>query len=273
MTLMTVPDRPLGRGRPFAIHTSFPKNSELGWIVHDVLDLMLPTEIPVPLPGDPLWVSRYLNQWIGRGRLVARDWLPAVCNAIRLNNLRGADDAQYRTNLDIALLRHVDLRQVWTPQVCRRSRLPMGVGSLWCEIAMDLAIFTGERGALSFVLAHEIVHAINALGIVAPALADWRAFQASFRSGLNREVGAMIESRMLDSFLDDYGGDELTLVGRFWPSAKVEEWYEQYRQWSSAIGPQQRDQTPAQTPSAGARCSQPSTATVGPIGTAHGTAS
>lgn len=232
MPLLTVPDRPLGRGKPFAIHACFSRDSWLWWVVHDVLEGMLPTEIPVPLPGDPLLVDIQQKQWVGGGTLVAREWLPAVCQSIRLNDLREIVAGMYFTNYEIALLRHGDRRGVWGPPAARGSRLPRGVTSLWSEIILDRptveqAEFADDAGVLSFILAHEIVHAVNTLGIVAPALVDWDAFRAGFRSGPNDRDSTVHARGRLNMLLDGDDADEvLALVGRFWPLPQVQEWFE-----------------------------------------------
>ncbi len=233
MTLLTVPDRPLGCGRPFAIYSGIPRRSSLGWIVHGVLDSMLPTEVPVPLPGEPLRPSFDSMEWQGNGRLVATDWLPAVCHCITTGRLHG-QLAQYATSLGVALLRGDCRYGRWGPTRPTESRLPAGRASLWCEVrigqdAIESAEFCWTEGAISYLVAHEIIHAVNTLGIVAPALSDWDTFQRSFRTGENTASMTIDWLSLLDQRLHAASGDqERDMFCRFWDRAQVDEWFDDY---------------------------------------------
>jgi hypothetical protein len=220
----------------------FPKDWDtivsLYWKPHHdavmrVIDTMLPTPVACFAPGERIGEAVQQDGSFevmpGRETVVARDWLPLTCQAIRWDCGTEADMAVRKDGRPV-LGRYISniRRALFVP--CDEYP-PLGIGALTGEIVISDALQDkshNEDGlsALSFVIAHELVHAVKLLPIAVPAFVDWDTFWRSFEEGENNPDDVDLWLRDHNVFVDCYGEEnEREELLELWPKGLVDSWW------------------------------------------------
>lgn len=175
-----------------------------------------------------------------------REWLPVVCQFIRWNGpldeqssrsgKRGGVVAWYQSNA---------LSVLWPPG----DAAPAGPGALIAGIVLipercvDYADADAPCDRLMCVVAHELVHAFNAMRWVVPAFMDWDSFYSKVL-----QEGALCDTLAIcggwrSLFVDDYGSDtELAEIQTYWPS-QAERWFTAFRGYRPGQSASSRETT------------------------------
>ena len=153
-----------------------------------------------------------------------REWLPVVCQFIRLET--ACDRALHGPGECLAYYRSNACEVLWPEEFA-----PAGPGALIAGIVARPEVLKeddAEHNCLQCVLAHELVHAFNAMRFVVPAFLNWRSF---WRKVLNEGTSCDILASNHDGrglFLDNYGHEnELAEIMTFWPS-QGRKWFEAF---------------------------------------------
>jgi len=199
-------------------------------VVRSVLDSMLRTEVSVFAPGELIKAALNSDGEIvlnkGSKSVVARDWLPLVCQSVRTAGIPGDTPPEestlgwYSSNLVRALLGGV-----------YGEAEPLGPAALTGEIILDPRLLQiDDEDRVRCVVAHEIVHAIHYLAMAVPAYRHWNKFRRSFENGTNANdlLCSWLYNR--GAFVDDYGRpNERAEIEPFWPSDLVDRWWKALR--------------------------------------------
>jgi hypothetical protein len=108
--------------------------------------------------------------------------------------------------------------------------VPPGPAAFFGEIILRSELLQfDDSDKLSFVVAHELTHAIDMLRMLVPATLDWPAFWENvLEEGSNCEM-AQLHHHFQSVFVDDYGSqNELATVAQYWPS-RAEKWFKAFR--------------------------------------------
>lgn len=106
--------------------------------------------------------------------------------------------------------------------------LPPGPAAFYGQIIVRAEMFQLAQhsvGSFSFVLAHELTHAIDMMRMLVPAFQDWPAFWENvLQEGCRCEFARLLQ-HYGSIFVDDYGSkNELATVAQYWPS-HAEKWF------------------------------------------------
>lgn len=175
------------------------------------------------------WLRRRFDR--GEMEIAICDWLPAVCSCCSLVPPPPEGRAYYR------------ISELATLEATARTLTDLCCPWRWQgHIGIDQRA-TACEAAFRFLLAHELVHAINKLTYAAPAIMNKRGF---LRNVLG--VGAAVpvfgedlpdESRGRDGILDVRGrrlqSSELEYLGVFF-GKRIRAWYRGFVRWDMALG-------------------------------------
>lgn len=154
-----------------------------------------------------------------------REWLPVACQWIGSCQLRDVEDgvlAFYCSNAREAIF------------PCGEPVCPLGPVAFSGYIALDLWAclkVENERGkdAVRFVIAHELVHAIDMLRVLVPAVQDWEAFWEKALDQGDRAEAAAWFKRAQALILDQYETHtEYQSVVAFWGKERTDVWWKAY---------------------------------------------
>ena len=163
-------------------------------------------------------------------RVKVKEWLPVVCQAVEFSldeHPQGAA-ASYANNFIGAILPEGAIR------------VPPGPAGFRGEIVVyrqtyATVVRTLKRAPkkavdmLSFVIAHEPVHAIDMMKLVVPAFMNWDEYWATGLCQGHACEDAMVFCGMHAKVLDSYGSDnELARVRDYWPT-RAKRWFDAAR--------------------------------------------
>ena len=154
--------------------------------------------------------------------IIIKEWLCVSCQVIRWEI---GDELHDPRNL--AMYSH-NAPRVMYPKGA--MYLPPGPTAFFGDIVIRECFSNPQDlDKLSFIIAHEMKHAIDMLRMLVPAIQDWPAFWENVLHGGCCVDLALSFQQYQALFLDDYGSpNELAAVAEYWPS-KAEKWFKAFR--------------------------------------------
>ncbi len=157
------------------------------------------------------------------------EWLCVACQSIRLPGEQ-SDDRSSRTASGnvIAWYRSNAVDVLFPPG---GVSTPPGPAALSASVIVQQDWALGLRGDESAeakfkcVMAHELVHVIDAMKLIVPAFMNWRAYWRMLLQEGSACEAAAIRYGQIASFVDDYGTEnEMAMIQCYWPS-QGEAWF------------------------------------------------
>jgi hypothetical protein len=161
------------------------------------------------------------------------EWICVACQRIRLQD--EGDAARAAERPDALAWYYSNAQGLLFP--ADRLQEPVGPAGLDAEIVLThKAVEYLTAGAaeedpdkFQFIVAHELVHAFDAMRVIVPAVMDWKTYwEKALGSGSQCDAAREMAS-FHALFLDDYGGEnELAMIEEYWPS-QARRWFEAFR--------------------------------------------
>ena len=159
------------------------------------------------------------------------DWLCAACQRMRLDNESDVN-REGRTDRTLAWYENDSRKTLFNVNSVLQ---PPGPAAFTGEVvltkeATDLLQTEDGTGSGKFcwVVAHELVHVIEAMRVIVPAFIDWETYwSVALQNGAAGHLAAEIATHD-GLLLDDYGSEnELAMVKEYWPSY-ADTWFSAY---------------------------------------------
>jgi hypothetical protein len=150
------------------------------------------------------------------------DWLCAACQRMRLDNESDVN-REGRTDRTLAWYENDSRKTLFNVNSMLQ---PPGPAAFTGEVvlttgATDLIEAEDGTGSDKFcwVVAHELVHVIEAMRVIVPAFMDWETYwSVALQNGVAGDSAVEIATHE-SLFLDEYGSEnELAMVKQYWPS-------------------------------------------------------
>lgn len=167
--------------------------------------------------SDPVFLGRRANIPVS-----IREWLPVACQWIGCINLtdKHADDyGIYSSNAFDVIFAPAGPVPILGPAGLR------GYIALNARKCPQLAKEKGED-AVRLVIAHELVHAIDMLPLLVPAVQDWETFWKKALDQGDRSSAAVFLNKTSDLILDQYETySEYQKILAFWGKERTDAWW------------------------------------------------